>query len=63
VVTRRMRRRHGLLDAYIRLEFEERRACPDDLLDPLRAEPPHTLSQTPEGRVDDDEAARKERPA
>jgi hypothetical protein len=61
VITRRMRRRHRLLGAYVRVELEERGVPSHEGRDRSQAEPPHMQAQAE--RTGDDEVDREDRPA
>ena len=63
MVTRRMRRRHRLLDAYVRVELEERGLLPGDRPDWSQGEPAHPLLEAAEQDPNDGEDAREDRPA
>jgi hypothetical protein len=62
VITRRMRRRHRLLGAYVRVELEERGVPSHEGRNRSQAEPPHTQAQA-ERTGGDGEVDREDRPA
>ena len=63
MITRRMRRRHRLLDAYVRVELEERGVLSDDRSDRSRSDPRHPRLEAAEQDPGDGEDAREDRPA
>ena len=63
MVTGRMRRRQRLLDAYVRIEFEDRGVLPDDGRDRSQPEPFHEVPETAELGADSGEDAREDLPA
>jgi hypothetical protein len=58
-----MRRRHRLLDAYVRVELEERGVLSDDRPDRCHPEPLHPRPEAAEQDPNDGEDAREDRPA
>jgi hypothetical protein len=63
VVARRIRRRHRLLDAFVRLELEDRALWSDDQTDSSRREPSLPRLEVARQSADDGEDAREDRPA
>ncbi len=62
MVTRRMRRRHRLLDAYVRVELEERRLLSDDRSGWSQGESARPPLEAAERDLSDGEDARQDRP-
>jgi hypothetical protein len=63
VVARRIRRRHRLLDAFVRLELEDRAVWSDYQTDGSRREPSLPRLEVARQSADDGEDAREDRPA
>lgn len=63
MITRRMRRRHRLLGAYVRVELEERGVLSDDRSVRSQPQPSHPWPEAAEQDADDGEGTREDRPA